>query len=149
MNRLHIVTIAAIVLGVAACSAQKSVGPADVRKQAYEDLRTSMRAAIADQEREDAAIEILGQLESDVHDLHESLTRRRAELRRLHVDYDTTREELIAFSYSIEREIQQNQQRASKTHQELIAVTTPEEWDKLTKADTKAMNAITQSLQGM
>jgi sarcosine oxidase gamma subunit len=148
-NRLFRLTIAIFVLGVAGCSGNKGVSPENVHTQAFADLRIAVRDAVADQEREDTAIEIIGQLESDAQNLHESLTRRRAELRRLHANYDTTKEELIEFSNSTQREMQENQQRAFEAHQELIAVTTPDEWSVLTKAGTKAMKAVTRSLEGI
>ena len=97
----------------------------------------------------DAAIEIVDQLESDIGNLHDSLIHKRAELRRLNANYDTTKEELIGFSHSIEREIHENQQRASETHQELIAVTTPDEWSALSKSDKKSVKTITRSLKGI
>ena len=148
-NRLFRLTIAIFVLGVAGCSGNKSVSPENVHAQAFADLRIAVRDAVADQEREDAAIEIMGQLEIDVQNLRESLTRRRAELKRLHANYDTTKEELIEFSNSIQREIQDNQQHAFEAHQALIAVTTPDEWSMLTKAGTKSMKAVTRSLEGI
>jgi hypothetical protein len=149
INKLYILTIAAIVFGLTGCGGDKSVTPEDVQKQAFEDLRTSVRNAVADQDREDAAIEIVDQLHLDVQELRETLIRRRAELRRLHADYDTTRDALVEFSNLMEREIQVSQQRVSQTHQALMATTTPDEWSMLTKTDTKAMKTVTQLLQGI
>jgi len=149
MNRMSKLVITTLVLGIAACSGNKGVSPADVHTQVFSELRIAVRDAVIDQERQDAAIVIVDQLESDIGDLHDSLIHKRAELRRLNANYDTTKEELIGFSHSIEREIQENQQRASETHQELIAVTTPEEWSALAKSTQKSVKTITRSLKGI
>jgi len=149
VNRLFKLIIATLVLGIAACSGNKGVSPADVHTQVFSELRIAVRDVVIDQERQDAAIEIVDQIESDIQNLHDSLIRKRAELRRLNANYDTTKEELIDFSHAIEREIQENQQRASETHQELIEVTTPDEWSALAKFDEKSVKTITRSLKGI
>ena len=149
INKLYLLIIAVIVFGFAGCGGEKSVTPEDIQKQAFEDLRTAVRDAVADQEREDAAVEIVNQLQTDVQELRETLIRRRAKLRRLHADYDTTKEALVEFSNLMEREIQAGQQRVSQTHQALIATTTPDAWSILTNVDTKAMKDVTQLLQGI
>lgn len=58
-NRLRIFAIAALVLGIAACSGNKGVSPADVHTQAFPELRIAVRDVVIDQERQDAAIEIV------------------------------------------------------------------------------------------
>ena len=91
----------------------------------------------------------MNRLETDFQELREALVLRRADLRRLHADYDATTESLIDFTNSVERKIQGHQQSVSRTHQELISITTPDEWSLLNKNDTKAMNTLTNSLQGI
>jgi len=149
LNRLRIFTVAVICIGIVGCFGDKAVRPEDTEKQAFDDLRVSVQNVVADQQRQEAAIGVVNRLETDYQELREALIRRRADLRRLHADYDATTESLIDFANSVERKIQGHQQRVSRTHQELISATTPDEWSLLIKTDTKAMNALSNSLQGI
>ena len=148
-NRLRIFAIAAICFGVVGCGSSKAISPEDTQMQAFDDLRASAQEVIADEQRQEAAIEIVNRLETDYQQLVEAMVLRRADVRRLHADYDTTTESLIDFMNSVDRTIQGHQQSVSRTHQELIAITTPEEWSLLNKNDTKSMDTLTNSLKGI
>jgi predicted nucleic acid-binding Zn-ribbon protein len=77
------------------------------------------------------------------------LVERRAELRRLNANYDTTREELLDFANAMEVRIQESRRGIFDARAKLIAATTDDEWDALTKVDTKAMKAIARCIQGI
>lgn len=134
---------------ISACGGKEAVSREDLQAQAFYDLRAAVEGVIEEQTRKEAALAVVDELEAGTDALRASLNQRRSELRRLHVDYDTTREELEAFTDSIERQIRTNHSRVSSAHQSLIAETTPQEWAALSKADTKAMNAIANSLRGI
>ena len=148
-NRLRIFAIAAICFGVVGCGSSKAISPEDTQMQAFDDLRASVQEVIANEQRQEAAIEIVNRLEMDYQKLIKAMVLRRADVRRLHADYDTTAESLIDFTNSVDRTIQGHQQSVSRTHQELIAITTPEEWSLLNKNDTKSMDTLTNSLKGI
>jgi len=133
---------------VVAC-AKDDVAPADVEKQAFEDLRTEIREAITDAAREAETIRLVGVLEEDLAALRGSVTARKARARELNANYDTPRAEFDAFLAKIEAEVRDNQQRVSKTHQAFLANVTPEERSAIAKTHTKAMNTVIQTIQSI
>ncbi len=133
---------------VVAC-AKDDVAPADVEKQAFEDLRTEIREAITDPAREAETIRLVGVLEEDLAALRSSIAARKARARELNANYDTPRAEFEAFLAKIEAEVRDNQQRVSKTHRALLATATTEERSTVAKSHTKAMNAAITSLQSI
>ena len=138
----------AIAILVVACG-KDDVAPVDVEKQAFEDLRTEIRAAITDPAREAEAIRLVGVLEDDLAALRSSITARKGRARELNANYDTPRAEFEAFLAKIEAEVRDNRQRVSKTHQALRANETPEERSAMAKTHTKAMNAAIQTIQSL
>lgn len=133
---------------VVACG-KDDVAPVDVEKQAFEDLRTEIHAAITDAAREAEAIRLVGVLEEDLAALRSSITARKARARELNANYDTPRAEFEAFLAKIEADVRDNRQRVSKTHQALLANATPEERSAVAKTHTKAMNAAIQTIQSL
>ena len=51
---------------LAACAGKDEIAPADVEKQAFEDLRTAVRDAVDDPDREAEAVRLVNQLERDL-----------------------------------------------------------------------------------
>ncbi len=133
---------------VVAC-AKDDVAPADVEKQAFEDLLTDIREAITDPAREAETIRLVGVLEEDLAALRSSITARKARARELNANYDTPRAEFEAFLAKIEAEVRDNRQQVSKTHQALLANVTPEERSAIAKTHTKAMNTAIQTIQSI
>ena len=133
---------------VVAC-AKDDVAPADVEKQAFEDLRTDLREAITDPAREAETIRLVGVLEEDLAVLRSSIVERKARVRELNANYDTPRADFEAFLAKMEVEVRDNRQRVSKTHQALLANVTPEERSAIAKTHTKAMNAVVQTIQSI
>ena len=133
---------------VVAC-AKDDVAPADVEKQAFEDLRTEIREAITDAAREAEAIRLVGVLEEDLAALRSSITARKAGTRELNANYDTPRAEFEAYLAKMEAEVRDNRQRVSKTHQAFFAGVTPEERSAIAKTHTKAMNTAIQTIQSI
>ena len=133
---------------VVAC-AKDDVAPADVEKQAFEDLRTDIREAITDPARDTEAIRLVGVLEEDLAALRSSIAARKARARELNADYDTPRAEFEAFLAKLEADVRANRQRVSKTHQAFLINVTPEERSAITKTHTKAMNTAIQTIQAI
>ena len=132
-----------------ACGGKEAVAPADVQAEAFADLRAAVEGAIEDPSRETDVLALLDQVEADVATLRESLVERRAELRRLNANYDTTREELSTYAATMESRIQDNRRQLLEARGRLVAATTEDEWDAITKADTKAMKTIARSMQSL
>ena len=129
--------------------AKDDVTPVDEEKQAFEDLRAEIVAAITDPAREAETIRLVGVLEEDLTILRSSIAERKAAARQLNANYDTTRAEFEAFLARIEAEVRDNRQHVSKTHQALLANVTAEERSAIAKTHTKAMNAAIKTIQSI
>jgi len=134
---------------IAGCGGQDAVAPIEVEKQAFEDLRSEIRGAIDDSARAAEAIALLDELADDLHTLRESISERKQQTRQLNANYDTPRAEFEALFAQVDREIQANQQRVTRKHRALLAITTPDEWSAISKARTRAMTAVMKTLQAI
>ena len=144
---MHVLLIGATVTIFAGCGGKEAIAPADVQEQAFEDLRTEVRVAIDDPEREEEAIRLVDAMVADFADLQESVSERNRRARQLHSNYDTTRAEFEEFYARIYNEIQANQQMATKRQHALITVTTADEWTQISDARTEAMSAAIAVIQ--
>ncbi len=140
---------AAVACVFAGCGGKDAVAPIEVEKQAFEDLRTEIRGAIDDPARETEAIALLDGLADDLHSLRDRISERKQRTRQLNANYNTPRADFEALFDQVDREIQSNQQRVTEKHRALLAITTPEEWSAISKARTRAMNAVIKSLQAI
>ena len=136
-------------LSIAACGGKESVSREDQQVAAFEDLRTAIVEVVTDESRQETVLELVGQFEADVDALREILVQRRSDFRRLNADYDTDKEEFVRFANEMEARIQENRRRVFHARAKLIKATTEDEWDALSKVDTKAMKSISKSIQGI
>lgn len=133
---------------VVAC-AKDDVSPVDVEKQAFEDLRSEIREVIDDPARASEAIAAVDLLEDDISNLRDTISVRRTRVRQLNADYDTTREDFESFLEGIQSQIRSHKREVSKTHLELLSVLAPDERSAISKARTKAMDAVIKSIQSI
>jgi hypothetical protein len=139
-----------VVLGslFVAC-AKENVSPVDSEKQAFEDLRTDIRDAIAAPARQAEAIRMVGVLEQDLAELRARITERENRAKALNANYDTPRAEFAAFLGEFEAEVRANKRRVAKTHKEFLSIVTADERAAIAKAHTKAMKAVILSIQSI
>jgi len=152
MNEAHlprhpVLLLAAAALAFAGCGGKDAVAPADVEKQAFEDLRTEVREVIADPVREAEALAVVDALSKDLVTLRASVSERNSQARKLNANYDTPRADFEALFDQIYMEIRVNRQRVTQNHHMLMAVTTPEEWAQISKSRTKAMQAAINTIR--
>ncbi len=139
--------IAVIVSAIAGCASKDDVSPADVEKQAFEDLRTEIREVIEDPARASEAIALVNALSEDLNALREKISERVHRVRELNADYDTTRADFEAFFDQVDKEIQSNKRQVSERQRALFAITTSDERSAISKAHTKAMDAAIRNIQ--
>ena len=137
-----------VALFFVAC-AKVEVAPADIEKQAFEDLRADIRDVIDDPARESEAIRLVGALEQDLADLRARVTARKRRAKELNANYDTPRAELEAFLAGIEAEVRDHKRLVSETHRALLANVTAEEQSAIAKTHTKAMNTAIETIQSI
>jgi len=145
-NRENYWLCALLALFMTACASKDQVAPADVEKQAFEDLRTQVREVIDEADREAKVIGIVDQLENDIADLRAVIKDRRERVLALNADYDTTRDEFAAVLAKIEKEVADNRTSVSATHRELLGAVTDEERSAIAKSRTAAMRAAKNTL---
>ncbi len=139
----------AIACAIAGCGGKDTVAPIEVKKQAFEDLRSEIREVMDDPAREAEAITLVDALAEDLNTLRERIAERRRRAKQLNADYDTTRADFEAFFDQVDKEIQSNKRQVSERQRELFAITTPDERSAISKAHTKAMDAAIKSIQAI
>ncbi|MCH8307415.1 MAG: hypothetical protein IH930_04670 [Proteobacteria bacterium] len=139
----------AIAFAFAGCASKDDVSPGDVKKQAFEDLRSEIRAVIDDPAREGEAITLVDELSEDLNTLREKISERRQRVRELNADYDISRADLEAFFDQVDREIKSNKRQMSEKQRALFAILTPDERSAISKAHTKAMAAAIRNIQAI
>jgi len=140
---------AAIACAFAGCASKDDVSPADVEKQAFEDLRTEIRAVIDDPAREGEAITLVDELSEDLNTLRETIAKRRQRVRELNADYDTARADFEAFFDQVDRQIRWNKRQVSEKHLEFLAIMTPAERSAIAKTHSKARDAAIRNIQAI
>ncbi len=142
-----IVKLSLLAMFIAGCAGNEDVSRAEAENQAFDDLRTEIRFAIDDSERETKAVAIVDELAGELESLSRSKAERQEQIRKLNANYDTTRAEFDAFTKASNNEIRLNQQRILEKRKALIEVTTPEEWDRIFDARSAAIDAAIKSAQ--
>jgi len=140
------ILFAAIACAFAGCASKDDVSPADVEKQAFEDLRSEIRVVIDDPAREGEAIKLVDELSEDLNDLRETIAARRQRVRELNADYDTARADFEAFFDQVDRQIRWNKRQVSEKHLEFLAIMTPAERSAVAKTHSKARDAAIRNI---
>ena len=136
-------------VAVAGCGGKDAVAPADVEKQAWEDLRNEVRETVADAERESEVIALVNILERDLNALRSVVDERINRARQLNADYDTTRVEFESFLTEISKQAELQRKKVSESHVALVSFTTADEWAQISKTSTKAMKSTMQTMQAI
>jgi TolA-binding protein len=134
---------------LSACAGKDDIAPADVEKQAFEDLRAAIRDAVVDAEREAEAVRLVDQLERDLADLRTRISERRKTVNALNADYDTPREDFEKYLVDVAKQIRLNCQVVSETQKALGKAITDEEGAAIARAHTNAMQAAVAAIQSI
>jgi len=146
----HLVVISSLLAMLfTGCTGNGDVSLVDVEKQAFDDLRSEIRIAIDDPERETRAIALVDELAEELESLRRKKAERQEQGRKLNANYDTTRAEFDAFTNASNVDIRRNQQRILEKRKAFIEITTPEEWNQLFDARTEAIAAAIKSAQSI
>jgi len=133
--------IVALGISIAGCAGKNDVTPVEAQKQAFDDLRSEIRIAIDDAERETKAIDIVEQMAVRFVSLRTDREERQAQFKKLNASYDTTRAEFDVFIEESNANIYRNHQQLLENRQALMSITTPEEWTQILDARTAAIDA--------
>ena len=148
-NRQALTAVIIFAFLLSACAGKDDVAPADVEKQAFEDLRAAVRDAVDDPEREAEAVRLVDQLERDLADLRTRISDRRKTVNALNADYDTPREDFEKYLADVAKQIRENRQVVSRTQQALEKAITDDESAAIAGAHTDAMQAAVAAIQAI
>ena len=142
-------SMAFIVFGMlAACGGKGAVAPEDVEKEAFEDMRAAIVEVVEDPDRQKEILGLAHEHHKELIRLREAVQVRRTELRHLNANYDATREQFHEYVEKYDAEIRVAREWATKSRKAFVQATTQDEWDALTKADSKAMKKMIGVIQG-
>ena len=134
---------------LSACAGKDEIAPADVEMQAFEDLRTAVRDAVDDPDREAEAVRLVNQLERDLAGLRKRISNRRKTVNALNADYDTPREDFEKYLADVAKQIRENRQVVTETQRALERAITDDESAAIAKAHTDAMQAAVAAIQAI
>ena len=145
VRAIAIFTLAAIAL--TACGGKKPVSALDTEQSAFADLEAEVREIVVDPSRADDAVALVEQFEQEFAVFRALVADQRTETRALNANYDATRAEFDEFLAANQDRMITARERVTDAHLALITATTPEEWDSLRKATSKAMGKLSKSLR--
>lgn len=134
---------------LSACSGKEAVAPETVGKVAFDDFREAIVEVIEDPERQATVLLLVDDYESDYANLMSAVKTQRTELRRLNADYDATREQFQSYYDKYMADIRSARKDATESRAAFVNSTTAEEWDALSKADSKTMKKLVSSIQSL
>jgi hypothetical protein len=146
MNKSMVFIVSAM---LAACGGKDAVAPESVENEAFEDMRAAIEVVVEDPDRQKEVLSLAQEYHKELIRLREAVQVRRTELRRLNADYDATREQFHEFIEKNDAEIREAREWATNSRKAFVQATTQEEWDALTKADSKAMKKMVGVIRGI
>lgn len=134
---------------ISGCGGKEAVAPESVSEQAFDDFRETIMEVIQDPERQAQVLSLVDDYESDYANLLTAVKTQRTELRRLNADYNASREQFQSYLDKYNAEILSSRKKAMESRATFVESTTTEEWDALSKADTKAMKKLVGTVQSI
>ena len=135
----------AIAAALGACSGTKE--DMDLSEtQAFDDLRSEVTVVVSDVDRRNQVLVQIDDLEAILSKLDKDMEERVQQFRELYTNYDTTQADLEVAAVRVQEQMQSNFEELSAQYRQLSTLVTPEEWDSLDKAKSKAMEAAVASM---
>jgi hypothetical protein len=149
INVLHrsvpIIFAVVVAFSFAGCAGKKQ-SPQDKMQSAFADVRAEIQSVVTDPERAAQADDLIMQLEQTFTETMRSVKVSKDRLRELNADYDASRADMEVDLESILSAMSANQQNVLAIRKELSALLTPEEWEAIDKARSKAVSAAVNAL---
>lgn len=142
IHRITTLTTALAVLSLAACSMFGGGGGDD----RLIDLRKQVRSTVHDQERADAMVASIDELDQLLVESAELLAEVARQERLLFVDYDSTQHDFDLLFSEATRKRQKLQEEMLDVHLEFKAMATAEEWEVILPVHANAVSARIESL---
>jgi hypothetical protein len=146
---MKVLILAAATLLLCACSGKNDLTPPEAEEQAYEDLKAAIRSSLDDEQRQADVLASVDQMIVHLNELRESAHDRMVQFRVLNANYDTTREEMKAFTQEMIAEFRENRNKVNEMYKEIAALTSPEEREEFQEIRTAATKATIASMRAM
>jgi hypothetical protein len=146
---MKVLLLAAATLLLCACSGKNDLTPPEAEKQAYEDLKAAIQMSFDDEQRRADVLASFDQMTVHLNELKKNSHDRLVRFRALNANYDTTPEEMRAFTQEMIAEFRENRNKVNHMYKEIAELTSPEEREKLEKVRTAAIKATIASMQAM
>jgi hypothetical protein len=149
INVLHrsvpIIFAVVVAFSLAGCAGKKQ-SPQDKMQAAFADVRAEIQSVVVDPERAAQADHLIMQLDQTFTDAAKSIKANKDRLRELNADYAASRADMDVELELILSAMSANQQNVLAIRKELTALLTPEEWEAIDKARSKAVSAAVKAL---
>ena len=113
------------------------------------DVRAEISSVITDPDRAAEVLGIVDELETSFLAVRTNVQERRAKLRALNADYDATKEDFMALYDEARADMKSNGRTITAIHRRLVDSMTADEWDKVNKTQSKALNAALKSYRSI
>jgi hypothetical protein len=147
LRRFQLFVIAALLITITGCSGKSGVRNSQNESTAFDDLRDQVRASISEQGRQHDALAIVEKFETGLSSLLRNREQREIQFLTLYANYDAPRTEIDAFLRETEQLIQRDQKHILRQRNDLIALTTADEWALIANAREDVMSHAFESIQ--
>jgi hypothetical protein len=133
-------------VGLAACSRGGELPEAAKQAEAFDDLRTEIRAIVSEPERSAEALRLVGTLEQELLAFQEDIRQRRQRMQALNANYDASRADFDAVIRETSERMRENRTRVSGFRQSLRTTLSDEELEALDRTQTQTIKSVINAL---
>lgn len=136
----------AAVLALSACS-NKGQSPEQLRVQAFAEVKAEIGEIVQDPGRVEELNVLVDRMSAAYSETYDNMREGKARLRELNSDYDVSREALDAELLKMRQITVNDYKEIIEIRSDLAELLTEDEWDRLQKVRSKALDAGIDSLQ--
>lgn len=134
---------------LAACSSKPKPAAVDTAKGAFDSLRKAVQKEIKDPARASEAVDLVDQMEQLLIEAVEARKAHRAKILSLNANYDSTEEDFRATFKELNAKRDSRQDRSLAIAERARTLTTPREWEAISKNVAPVLEAAMRAEIGM
>ena len=136
------IVFGAALVSVLGCSSRPEPSPRDTARTAFEQLRTQLRMEIADPAKRDTLLARTDEMETLVTQAAADQRQTADRIAALNRNYDATEQEFLAAFGDLNEKRAARRRRLMAIHAEVRTLATDEEWRRVGKFKTLALEAV-------
>jgi hypothetical protein len=133
-------------VGLTACSRGGKPPEASKQAEAFDDLRTEIRAIVSDPDRSAEALRLVDTLEQELLTFEQDIRQRRQRMQALNADYDASRADIEALAAESGSRMRDNRKRIASWRQALCATLSDDELEAIERTQTLTIKSAINSL---